>query len=361
MSAQDYKFKGWVGLDKDCVEKGTLVEQEFTPKPFGDSDVDIKITHCGVCGSDVHTLSSGWGATPYPICVGHEIVGHAVRVGKDVKEIKVGDRVGVGAQSCSCMKPDCSQCHNKNEQYCDKHVGTYGGFYPDGSKSMGGYGDYARVHEHFVFKIPDTIPSEIAAPMFCAGVTMYSPLKRNGAGPGKTVGIIGIGGLGHYGILWAKALGADKVIAISRYSNKSDDAKKLGATSTIATTEDSEWAQKNAESIDLIISTIYAPNMPISDYLTLLKPHGTYIQVGAPEDKVPGFSMFPMIMKGVKLGGSLIGSPTEIKEMLQLAADKGIKGWINEWPMSKVNEALAAFHRGEPRYRIVLVNEKHAN
>lgn len=132
MSAQDYKFKGWVGLDKDCVEKGTLVEQEFTPKPFGDSDVDIKITHCGICGSDVHTLSSGWGATPYPICVGHEIVGHAVRVGKDVKEIKVGDRVGVGAQSCSCMKPDCSQCPNKNEQYCDKNVGTYGNFYPDG-------------------------------------------------------------------------------------------------------------------------------------------------------------------------------------------------------------------------------------
>lgn len=253
---------------------------------------------------------------------------------------------------------------------------TYGDTYPDGSRSMGGYGDYVRIHEHFVFKIPETLPSEMAATMFCAGITMYSPLKRNGVGPGKTVGIIGIGGLGlvrapptqirptyslrsHFGLLWAKALGADKVVAISRTLSKSEDAHNLGADAFIATEEDPMWAEKNASSVDLIVCTSYAPNMPISRYLQLIKPHGTYIQVGIPDDEIPAFRIMPMMKKGVMIGGSLIGSPAEISEMLELAASKEVRPWVNLWPMSDVNEALAAFYRGEPRYRIVLVNQKH--
>ena len=243
-----------------------------------------QISHCGVCGSDLHTLSSGWGPTSYPIVVGHEIVGKATRVGKDVKSgIKVGDRVGVGAQSGSCLRGDCYQCQHDFEEHCQNDmVGTYGAKWPSGHTSMGGYAKYWRGRGHFVFKIPDSIPSELAAPMLCGGVTVYSPLVQNGCGPGKRVGIVGIGGLGHFGILFAKALGASKVVAISRNSKKKEDVMKMGADDLIATEEDKDWASKNGNSLDLIISTVYAPNLPLQEYLTLLDIRGTFIQVGAP-------------------------------------------------------------------------------
>ena len=186
-------------------------------------------------------LSSGWGPTPYPCCVGHEIVGKAVRVGKEVKNIKVGDRVGVGAQAQSCL--ECVDCKNGNMTYCKKAVNTYGSIYPNQKdKSYGGYSNYNRTHGAFVVKIPEKIESADAAPMLCGGVTVYSPLVRNGCGPGKTVGIVGVGGLGHFGVLFAKALGADRVVGISRKNDKRDDVLKLGADKYIATGEDKDWA-----------------------------------------------------------------------------------------------------------------------
>ncbi|KAL7271905.1 hypothetical protein RUND412_005304 [Rhizina undulata] len=356
----DYKFKGWLGLSKDSMETG-LVEQEFQPKPFTERDVDIKVTHCGICGSDIHTLTSGWGVgfTEYPVCVGHEIVGTAIRVGSKVKDIKVGDRVGVGAQSDSCMQPDCEGCTEGEEQFCLKQVQTYNGRFADGSRSFGGYSDYSRVPGHFVFKIPDALSSEAAAPMLCGGVTMFSPLKRYGCGPGKKVGIVGLGGLGHFGILFAKALGASRIVAISRRKSKAEDAIKLGADEYIATEDDADWARTHSTSLDLIISTVDSPNMPIGGYLALLRPKGSFIQVGAPEGGLPNFNMLPLIAKGCHVGGSLIGSTADVKEMLQLAADKGIKPWTDTMPLAECNEALKKFQRGEPRYRIVLANEKN--
>lgn len=168
--SSDYKFQGWLGLDKNA-DKGNMVWQEYTPKTFQENDVDIKITHCGICGSDLHTLRSGgnWGESLYPVCVGHEIVGTAVRVGSQVEGgIKVGDRVGVGAQSDSCCKPDCAECSDNKENYCQNHqTTTYNSKHKDGSKSYGGYADYWRGPSHFVFKIPDALPSDIVAPMLC--------------------------------------------------------------------------------------------------------------------------------------------------------------------------------------------------
>merc|ERR1711964_463117 len=194
-----YKFAGWMGLDKES-EKGKMVWQEYEPKTWTEDDVDIKITHCGICGSDLHTLRSGWGPTLYPCCVGHEIAGTAVRVGKNVKHFKVGDRVGVGAQSGSCL--DCEECIEGNEHYCTKgNIGTYNGKYPDGSKSYGGYADYCRAPAHFAVKIPDSISNAEAAPMLCGGVTVWSPLTKNGDIKDKKVGIVGVGGLGHFGLL----------------------------------------------------------------------------------------------------------------------------------------------------------------
>jgi D-arabinose 1-dehydrogenase-like Zn-dependent alcohol dehydrogenase len=277
-----------------------------------------------------------------------------------VKHIKVGDRVGVGAQSESCVgrKGKCNECATSNEPYCTKHfTGTYNGVFMNGGKSYGGYALYNRSPAHFVIKIPDAIPSAHAAPMLCGGVTVYSPLKHYGCGPGKTVGIIGIGGLGHFGVLFAKALGADRVVAISRKSDKRADALKLGADEYVATAEDTEWMANNKRSLDLIVCTVSSSKMPINDYVSLLKVDGTMIQVGAPEDGALTIPAFTLIANRVKLGGSLIGSPDTIREMLELAAEKGVKPWVEERPMKDANQAIKDMDAGNARYRYVLVND----
>jgi alcohol dehydrogenase (NADP+) len=357
--AQDCKFQGWLGQDADSVQ-GKMQWQSYVPKTWTENDVDIRVTHCGICGSDIHTLRSGWGLTDYPCCVGHEVIGHAVRVGSNVSHIKVGDRVGLGAQSSSCLKPDCEMCADGQENHCPKMVGTYNSNFPNNEgKSYGGYGDYVRATAHFILKIPEGIESEDAAPMMCGGVTVYSPLKKNGCGPGKSVGIVGVGGLGHFGLLFAKALGASKVVAISRSSSKKNDALKMGADDFIATSEDKDWPSTHARSLDLIVSTVSSPSMPLEEYLSLLAPNGQFIQVGAPEDKMPSFSAFSLIAKSVKVGGSIIGAPWEIEEMLKLAVEKKVKPWIQERPLSDANQAVVDMVDGKARYRYVLVNKGH--
>jgi len=223
--------------------------------------------------------------TPWPACcVGHEIIGKAVKVGKNVKHIKQGDRVGVGAQARSCLRSDCPECSVGQEQHCSREgeaINTYGSIYPnDEGKSMGGYATHNRTNAHFVFKIPDGLSSEDAAPMMCGGVTVYSPLKNNGCGPGKTIGVVGVGGLGHFAVLFAKALGADKVVGISRKASKKDEVLKLGADKYIATDDDKNWDKENARTLDLIISTVSSDKMPMTGYLSLLKINGSLIQVG---------------------------------------------------------------------------------
>lgn len=222
-------------------------------------------------------------ANRYPACVvGHEIVGRAVRVGSNVKHIKVGQRVGVGAQARSCLQTQCAECSSGLESYCAIYpVNTHGGVYKDDiGKSYGGFADYNRTNAHFVFPIPDGLDSADAAPMLCAGVTVFSPLRDNGCGPGKSVGIVGVGGLGHFGILFAKALGADKVVGISRHKDKEDDVLALGADQYIATDDDEDWVTRNFRSLDLIINTVSSSKMPMKDYMSLLKVKGTLIQVG---------------------------------------------------------------------------------
>lgn len=196
--------------------------------------------------------------------------------------------------------------------------------------------------------------------MMCGGVTVFAPLLREGCGPGKRVGIVGVGGLGHFGILFAKALGADKVVGISRKNDKREDVLKLGADEYIATEEDQDWAKKHGRSLDLIVCTVSSPKLPLMDYLQLLRVRGTFIQVGAPEDSLPATNAFAYIGKGVKFGGSLIGSPKEIEQMLELAAKKGVHPWINKYSMKDANKAIVDFTAGKPRFRIALVNEQFA-
>lgn len=215
-------------------------------------------------------------------CVGHEIVGNVVRIGDNVTNLKVGDRVGVGAQARSCLRDDCVECSSGRPNYCHQNINTYGDKYPgDIGKSYGGFGDYNRTDSRFVVKIPEKLSSEYAAPLMCAGITVYSPLRKHGCGPGKTVGVLGVGGLGHFAILFAKALKADKVIGISRHESKRADALALGADDYIATDDgEQDWAIKHSRSIDLIICTVSSANMPLNDYLKLLRYGGDFIQVG---------------------------------------------------------------------------------
>ncbi|BGP58581.1 hypothetical protein JCM8202_002343 [Rhodotorula sphaerocarpa] len=355
------KFMGWCAVSEDSI-KGNFKWQEYEPKPFADDDVDIKIMYCGICASDLHTASGGWGKPDYPQVVGHEIVGEAIRVGKDVKHVKVGDYVGVGAQNDSCLK--CTQCKAHREPYCDEgQVGTYGGKgyrTAKESKSYGGYADFHRAPSNFVMKIPDGLDLALAAPMLCAGVTVYSPLTQYGAGKtAKDVGVVGIGGLGHFGLMFAKALGAN-VTAISHSESKKADAEKMGASRFIAThsgKEDDFAPYKR--SLDLIICTTNDTDMPILGYLSLLRPGGNLILVGAPEKPFPALPAFPFILNNVHIGGSCIGSPKIIAEMLEVAAKQKISPWVTKRPLEDVNKAVPDMHAGKARYRYVLVNTKN--
>ncbi|KAI1505265.1 zinc-binding dehydrogenase [Biscogniauxia marginata] len=353
------QFEGWLGKSPDAIN-GKMEWGSYEPKKWTEDDVDIEISHCGVCGSDLHALRSGWKETPYPCVVGHEIVGKAIRVGNNVKHIKVGDRVGVGAHSRSCQRSNCVDCSTGNEVYCaNQMTDTYASHFPgDEGKSYGGYADYNRVNGHWAFLIPEGLDSALAAPMLCGGVTVYSPLKRNGCGPGKTVGIVGVGGLGHFAILFAKALGADRVVGISRKAGKKEEVLKLGADEYIATDDDKDWAAKNRRSLDLIISTVSNAKMPLMEYFSLLKARGTYIQLGVPDGgELPPISAFSLIINGIKVGGSMTGTPSDIREMLQLAADKKIKPWVQERSLRDANQTIVDMLEGKARFRYVLVNE----
>lgn len=358
MSGNDSHFVGWVGHDKNCI--GNMKWEQYTPKKWTETDVEIKIECCGVCASDLHTARSGWGPTRYPCLVGHEIVGTVAKLGKDVKHLKVGQRVGVGAQSGSCL--ECNACKHGDEPWCEKGlVGTYNGEYPNGGGfSMGGYAKYSRVPAHFAVPIPDSLDSVVAAPLMCGGVTVYNPLKTNGCGQEgfKRVGIVGIGGLGHFGLIFAKALGAEKITAISHTHSKEDLARKLGATDFIATGDKDAYAA-HARSLDLLIVTNNNSDMPVDKYISLVRPHGKVVAVGVPEGELMPTPLANLAFTGVFLGGSLIGGPGIIKEMLELTAKQNLKPMIEVRNMKDANQVIPDMDAGKPRFRYVMVNEDY--
>jgi len=354
-------FTGYqVPAPSSAPESLEFIKQEFQPKPFEDHDVDVKIEACGICGSDLHTISGGWGAQHWPLCVGHEIVGTAIRTGPKVTLIKVGQRVGVGAQSYSCL--DCRQCRNDNETYCVHQLDTYGAKWPGtGIISQGGYASHVRTHEHWVFPIPEALPTNQVAPMLCAGLTAYSPLVRNGAGPGKKVGVVGMGGIGHFATLFAVALGAETWV-ISRSHAKEEDARTMGATGFLAT-QDREWNEEHRMTFDLIINTANSlENFDLGAYLSLLDVHGRFINVGLPEGSGAEVRSQDLLGNGCLIGASHLGSRKEMLAMLNLAAEKGIKSWVEEVPISEENlkKALVRLHKSDVRYRFTLTNYEEA-
>lgn len=285
----------------------------------------------------------------YPICVGHEIIGKIVRVGSKVEGgLKIGDRVGVGAQSDACLSRfgPCEDCSAGEEQYCSKFVATYAAQHFNGAKTMGGYGKYHRCPSHFAIKIPDNVTSQDAAPLLCGGVTLYSPLRYWGCGPGKSVGIIGVGGLGHFGVLFAKAMGADRVVGISRRESKRSEVLQMGADDYIATSDSEDWAARYDRTFDLLISTVSSVQVPLGDYFKLLKEDGTFVQVGNPDDGDMSFHPIPLISRRIRFTGSTIGSPQEIRDMLALAAEKKMQFWVETRPMAEANEVIVDMEKG---------------
>ncbi|KAL9110299.1 MAG: hypothetical protein Q9187_008072, partial [Circinaria calcarea] len=283
------------------------------------------------------------GPTEYPCCVGHEIVGEAVRVGRKVeKDIK---------------RPDCDECSSGMENYCPRRIPAYNGTFPSGCKSNGGFANYCRVPGDSTIRIPDGLASEAAAPMLCAGITAFVPLSEHGAGPGKRVGIIGVGGLGHFAVLFARALKCDRVVAISRRASKRADALKLGADLYVATADEPDWAVKHAHSLDLIVSTVSSADMPLNDYLKLLRTKGRFCQIGMPDDPMPPLEVAGLIERGISIGFNDIGTVKEVEDMLRLAVKEDIQPWVEVRKMKDVNEVLREMGEGKARYRYVLANE----
>jgi uncharacterized zinc-type alcohol dehydrogenase-like protein len=313
-------------------------------------DVLIQIKYCGVCHSDVHQARDEWGNSIFPMVPGHEIVGIVSAVGKSVSKFKVGDKVGVGCMVDSCHQ--CSACNEGLEQFCEVGmVATYNGVEKDGkTPTYGGYSTHITVREDFVLRIPENLPLDAAAPLLCAGITTYSPLKHWKMGPGKKVAIIGLGGLGHMAVKIASAMGAE-VTVLSHSEKKREDALKFGAKNFVVT-KDPLVFEKLTQHFDLIINTV-SVDLDWNLYLSLLKRDSTMVLLGAPS-KAPEVSAFSLIMGRKSLAGSLIGGIAETQEMLNFCGQKNIVCDIEKIQISQINEAYDRMVKGDVRYRFVI-------
>lgn len=329
---------------------GPLEPLTIERRDVGPHDVLIDIDYAGICHSDIHTIRGEWGPITYPQVVGHEIVGRVAEVGDSVTKHGIGDLVGVGCQSNACRT--CSQCEQGNDQYClNGNTQTYNGIDPaDGTITQGGYSRAVVTNEDFVVAIPDGLDPAKAAPLLCAGITLYSPLRHWNAGPGMRVAILGMGGLGHMGVKLAAALGAE-VTVLSRGTKKRDDALAFGAKRYVDTTDPEALGELHG-SCDLIVSTISA-GFDISTYLNLLDVDGTFVNVGAPPEplSVPAFSL---IQARRSLAGSTTGGIPEIQEMLEFCAEHGIHPETELVGADDINAAWARVLSADVRYRFVI-------
>jgi uncharacterized zinc-type alcohol dehydrogenase-like protein len=324
----------------------------FERREPGPRDVQIDILYCGVCHSDLHTARSEWPGTHYPCVPGHEIVGRAARVGGQVKKFREGDLVGVGCMVDSCRV--CASCKEGLEQYCENgFTGTYNG--PEqgtGNNTYGGYSNRIVVDESFVLRVrhPESqLPA--VAPLLCAGITTWSPLRKWEVGPGQTVGVVGLGGLGHMGVKLARALGAT-VVMFTTSPNKAADAMKLGAHEVVVSTDKKAMAaQRNR--FDFILNTVAAPHN-LDPFLGMLKRDGSLVLVGVPSSPHPSPGIFNLIFKRRSLAGSLIGGIAETQEMLDFCAEHGIVSDIEMIPIAAINDAYERMLKSDVRYRFVI-------
>jgi alcohol dehydrogenase (NADP+) len=330
--------------------KEPLAPWSFERRATGPRDIAIDILFCGVCHSDLHTVRSEWPGTVYPCVPGHEIVGRVVEVGAEVKRFKPGGLAAVGCIVDSCRS--CPNCRAGLEQFCDAvFTGTYNS--PDkhlGAVTYGGYAKRIVVDEHFVLRVPDGLDLPGVAPLLCAGITTYSPLRHWNAGKGKKVGIVGLGGLGHMGVKLAHAMGAE-VVLFTTSPGKREDARRLGASDVVVSRNADEMA-RHADSFDFILDTVSARH-ELEGLFALLKRDATLTLVGAPPEP-PTVNPFPLIMRRRRLAGSLIGGIPETQEMLDFCAERRLPADIEIIPIQDIEKAYARMVKGDVKYRFVI-------
>ncbi|KAJ1410335.1 Polyketide synthase, enoylreductase domain [Sesbania bispinosa] len=333
------KAFGWAARDTS----GFLSPFNFSRRETGEKDVAFKVLYCGICHSDLHMVKNEWGISTYPLVPGD-------RGGKQSTKFKIGDRVGVGCMIASCRT--CQKCVDNLENYCPQFTHTYSTKYIDGTTTYGGYSDSMVADEHFVVQIPDNMPLDAAAPLLCAGITVYSPLRYFGLDkPGLHVGVVGLGGLGHVAVKFAKAFGAN-VTVISTSPNKQKEAiEHLGADSFLIS-RDQDQMQAAMGTMDGIIDTVSA-NHPLLPLLGLLKSHGKLVMVGAPEKPLE-LPVFPLLMGRKIVAGSNIGGMKETQEMIDFAAEHNVKPDIEVIPIDYVNTAMERLLRADVKYRFVI-------
>ncbi len=328
-----------------------LAPFEYPRRALRDHDVQMDVLFCGVCHSDLHQARNEWQNTVFPVVPGHEIVGRVTAVGPQVTRYRVGELVGVGCLVDSCRT--CPSCAEGLEQYCEGgFVPTYNGVdRVSGAITYGGYSTELVVDEAFVLRVPENLDPAGVAPLLCAGITTYSPLRQWGAGPGKKVGVVGLGGLGHMGVKLARAMGAH-VVLFTTSASKVDDAKRLGAHEVVISKHEDEM-NAHANSFDLIVNTVAARH-DLNPFLNLLRRDGTLVLVGAPEHDHPSPQVFNLIMKRRRLAGSLIGGIAETQEMLDFCGEHGITADIERIPMQQINDAYERMLKSDVKYRFVI-------
>jgi uncharacterized zinc-type alcohol dehydrogenase-like protein len=320
-----------------------LLPYRYDPGKLGPQEVEIAITHCGICHSDLHLISNDWGISHYPFIPGHEIVGTVSAVGEEVRALQLGQRVGLGWQSSSCG--ECEWCTRGMENLCPKAEGTC-------VHRHGGYAERVRANARFVIPVPDALDSEHAAPLLCGGITVYNPLRTLGVNPSSRVGVVGIGGLGHMAIQFARVFGAE-VTAFSTSAAKEDEVRALGAHRFVNSRE-SKALKEVAGTLDLVLSTVNA-DQDWGTYVQALRPTGTLCFVGVPPSPV-SVHAFPLISGLRSITGNPTGSPYRLREMLDVAARHGVKAITERFPMAKANEAIEKVKKNKVRYRAVLAN-----
>jgi alcohol dehydrogenase (NADP+) len=318
-------------------------------REVGANDVLIEIQYAGICHSDIHTVNGDWGPQPFPVVPGHEIVGVVAEIGSGVTKHEVGDRVGVGCMVNSCR--ECENCRNGDEQYClEGMVGTYAATDRDGTTTQGGYSTHVVVDADFVLSVPEGIDPAAAAPLLCAGITTYAPLRNWNAGPGKKVAVVGLGGLGHMAVKLAHAMGAE-VTVLSQSLKKQEDGLRLGADDYYATSDPATFEQLRNR-FDLIVNTVSAP-LDVDAYLRLLRLDGTMVNVGAPPEALPVHA-FTLFGNRRSFAGSSIGGIAETQEMLDFCAEHGIAPEVELIQPEEINDAYERVLASQVRYRFVI-------
>ncbi len=320
-----------------------LLPYHYDPGKLGAQEVEIAVTHCAICRSDIHLISNDWGISHYPFIPGHEIIGTVVALGSEVHSLEAGQRVGLGWQSNSCGV--CEWCMKGMENLCLQAEGTC-------VHRHGGYADRVRANVRFVIPVPDALDSQNAAPLLCGGITVYNPLRLYGVNPSSRVGVVGIGGLGHMALQFARVFGAE-VTAFSTSAGKETEARSFGAQHFVNSRE-SKAMKEVAGSLDLILTTVNA-DQDWGSYLQALRPTGTLCFVGVPPSPVCVHA-FPLISGQRTIGGNPTGSPARLREMLDVAARHSVKATTELFPMSRANDAIEKVKKGKVRYRAVLAN-----